>query len=184
MHVERTDDPDVMRWVVHHPALRLAPPGVRPIADDSRFGPLVDGGSVVEVAMSEGDVLVRAADHDQWRDLAPLVQEALAEALDELDRLAPGGPTSHWLLAAEPARTGSRSPSMADVQRIVDRAAGAVLGAHGGSMTVVAVEAPVVRLRAGGACHGCAYSNETLLGRIEPAILSAFPTLVEVVLEG
>ena len=180
MHAERTDDPEVVRWVVHHPTLSDAPSGVRRADDDTGFGQLVAGGAIVEVAVDDGDVLVRAADHNRWRDLAPSVQAALEEALGQLDH---PGTAAHWLLEASEAEAQPGPPSVADVQRVIDRAAGAVLGAHGGSMTVVSVEPPVVRLRAGGACHRCAQADATLLDRVEPAIAKTYPTLVELILE-
>ncbi|HAN34374.1 MAG TPA: hypothetical protein DCQ52_02650, partial [Acidimicrobiaceae bacterium] len=63
----------------------------------------------------------------------------------------------------------------------VDSAAGAITGAHGGSITVVGLDADVVTLRLSGACHGCRFTDDTVRRVIEPAVGRVFPQMTVVV---
>jgi Fe-S cluster biogenesis protein NfuA len=123
-----------------------------------------------------GDVHVRATHAGGWREIAADVRAAILLELDALD-----ASPDHWLArcVGEPIL-----PSIADVQAIVDSAAGALLSAHGGAITVAAVDATGVRLRAGGACDGCRQSDQTVLAVISPAIRAVHPDIGAVVLIG
>ena len=176
MHVERTDDPAVMRWVCHDDALAASSTGRRVVPDDSPLGWLVADGSLVDVTVRGGDVLVRAGSPDSWSTLAPVVQDRLA-----LELVAKDGVADHWLLSVD--ATGDTTPSVDDVQHVVDRSAGAITATHGGAMTVVAVEGSTVRLQAQGACDGCRQSDDTALAIIAPAVRAEFPQLVDIVVE-
>ena len=56
-----------------------------------------------------------------------------------------------------------------------------VLCAHGGSITVVGLDADVVTLRLSGACHGCRFTDDTVRRVIEPAVGRVFPQMTVVV---
>ncbi|MGB5757575.1 MAG: NifU family protein [Acidimicrobiales bacterium] len=176
IHVERTPEPAVLRWVCHHPALDSATPGRRQPEGEGPLGALIAQGSITEIVAGGGDVRVRAATPDGWPTLAPRVQAALLAELDALDR-TPG----HWL--TEPVEHAGLVPSISDVQRIVDRAAGTVMAGHGGAMIVTAVDHTTVSLRSEGACDGCRQSSDTILGLIEPAIRSTCPEIVAITLD-
>ena len=79
LHVERTDDPTVMRWVVHEPALAAAGDGVCAPSSESALGALA--ADVCDVSVLDGHVLVRTADPARWPALAPAVQRAIAADL-------------------------------------------------------------------------------------------------------
>lgn len=175
MHVERTDDPAVLRWVCHDEALAAAVSGPRAVPDGSPLGRLVAEGSIIDVGVRRGDILIRAANADSWAGIAPRVRDALAVELDAKDESA-----EHWLVVGLGTPV---LPSVADVQHLVDRAAGGMTALHGGSMTVVAVEPGVVRLRAQGACDGCPQSDNTTLAIIAPMLRAEYPDLVDVVVE-
>lgn len=173
LHVERTTEPGVLRWVCHHPALASATPGRRQPPHDCPLGALVAEGSISEIIAAGGDVSVRAVAPDDWPTLAPRVQAALLAELDTLDRTS-----SHWL--TESVDHTLPAPSISEIQQIVDRAAGTVLAGHGGAMVVISVDHTTVSLRSEGACDGCRQAPHTIIGLIEPAIRSAYPQIVEV----
>lgn len=169
-HVERTADPTVLRWVCHDPALADAPRGGRSLPAGSPLGALVAEGAVAEVAVADGDLLVRAADPADWPGLAPRVQAVVAELdADDLAAVADAP-----LVATE--ATGGPA-TVAEVQAIVDAAAGAVAAAHGGRIEVVAVEADRVQVRLDGACQGCAGAPDTLGRSVEVALHRSHPEL-------
>lgn len=175
IHPERTGDPAVIRWVVHHPLLAASPSGPRRPSDGA-LRALIEQGAVVGVQVVQGDVLVRADDAARWRSIADRVRAALLDALDALD-----AGTSSWL--TESVGAWDDLPSITDVQAEVDRAAGAVMTMHGGTIVVTAIEPPVVRVIARGACHGCSQSDTTLLDLITPALRRLHPALERIVLD-
>lgn len=181
IHVERTDDPAVLRWVPHHRLLDEASSGGRRVPEGSALGGLVHDGSIVDVSVRDGTVLVRAGAPQEWRQLAPRVQAALIAELDGLDALKASRQAAHWLLESFPV--ADRPPSVAELQQIVDRAAGSVMAGHGGAITVAAIDGDTVRLTAGGACTGCRRSDDTLFGLIEPAVRDASPGINRVTLD-
>ncbi len=179
IHVERTVDSTVLRWVAHHPRLDRAPPGRRQTPTHSPLGQLTTEGLVTDISVRNGDVLVGTCDPDTWPHLAARVQAALLEELDRLDALDQA--SSHWLLEA--VGVSDRIPSIAEVQQIVDRAAGSLMTSHGGAMTVVAVDCGTVRLRSDGACNGCRQSDNTIVGLISPALRAAYPEIASVIVD-
>ncbi len=176
IHVERTDDPAVLRWVLHHPMVVAAPVGRRIIPPGSPLGQLLADDSITEVVIRHGDALIRIDDPRQWATLAPIVQSAILQELDDLDAT-----NDHWILDTEASEAVSLS--IEEIQRIVDRAAGPVMTAHGGHMIVAGVDRSTVHLRADGACDGCVQSDDTLLGLISPAIRAADPTIGQIVID-
>jgi hypothetical protein len=90
-HVERTDDPTVLRWVLHRDDLTASPDGPRVPPPASPLGELVAEGRVVDVTLLGGDLLVQAADAAEWPEL---VAEMHDRVLAELDSGAA------WLLEA------------------------------------------------------------------------------------
>lgn len=175
MHVERTPDPAVLQWITHDGRLRATTPGPRRAPPDSPAGALVAAGAIVAIAVRGDAIVVRRAVDVDWAEAAGAVQTALLRELEGLD-----GSPSHWLL--EPAVDAPVAPTRAQVQRIVDRAAGPVLAAHGGAMTVTAVDPTSVRLRADRACTGCVQAPHTLESAAQ-AIRATYPQIVDVVLD-
>lgn len=80
LHVERTDDPAVLRWVVHSEVVDAAGDGPCRIDPTSALGAVVAGGSIAEVWVEDGTVLVRRAEHD-WGGLTAQVHAAIAADL-------------------------------------------------------------------------------------------------------
>jgi NFU1 iron-sulfur cluster scaffold homolog, mitochondrial len=164
LHVERTNDPVVLRWVTHDSTL----------VDGDRFPDTTSAMAallqhIAGIAVRNGDVLVRIDDANDWPKLAGSVNDAL------LVDLSHGAP---WLTA--PTTTASRQPSRAAVQQTVNDAAGDVLAAHGGRIEVVNIEGPTAVVRLHGACNGCAGANTTVQSIVRTAVLAAHPTLTDV----
>ena len=176
-HVERTADPAVLSWVVHDPRLAAAPAGRRLIPDDSALGELIADGSIVSVSVRHGAVLVTCSDPAMWGVLAQQVQAAVLLELDEMDQA-----TTHWLLDSAHPDAGPVA-SIAELQYVVDRAAGTVMASHGGAMNVMAIDGDTVRLRSTGACTGCHQSDDTVVGLISPALRAEFPGITSVIVD-
>lgn len=172
VHIERTPDPAVLRWVVHEPALgspvaRRAEPPV-----GSVLGALLAEGRLVEVVVAAGAVEVSAADADDWAALVGMVNDELVAEL---------GRRVEWLLSpASSAQIVDRAPSVAEVQKVVAAAAGPITAMHGGSIEVIAVDSTSVTLKMAGACHGCSFTGDTIGRTVAPALKRAFPALVDV----
>jgi Fe-S cluster biogenesis protein NfuA len=173
IHVERTADPTVLCWVVHHPKLDLSPPGRRLAPAASPLGQLGADRSITDIAVRNGNVMVSTDDPESWSQLAPRIQAALLDELELLDDAE-----SHWLLGA--VEIAGRALSIAELQQVVDRAAGTVMSSHGGGMVVVAIDGDAVRLRSDGVCTGCRHSDDTILGLISPALRTAYPEIASV----
>lgn len=168
LHVERTDDAAVLQWVCTSPSLAGVPAGRR--RPDGALAALLASGQLMDVWVAGSVVRCRAADGASWRELAPVVQVAIAQALAE---------RASWLFSPSPAELGEAvDVSVADVQRVIDAAAGAVAGAHGGALTAVSVTDGRVLLATGGACHGCSSVDQTLERLVRPALQRAYPELV------
>jgi len=170
IHVERTADPAVLCWVVHHPKLDASPHGRRQAPATSPLGQMAADGSIADIAVRSGNVLISTDNPGSWSRLAARVQSALLDELELLDDAE-----SHWMLGA--VATTGRALSIAELQQVVDLAAGTVMNSHGGGMVVVAVDGDTVRLRSDGACTGCRHSNDTILGLITPALRTAYPEI-------
>lgn len=153
-HVERTDDPAVMRWVCTSPSiggdgLRVAPSGVL-----AGLGLVAEAGALVVHGPAD------------WAAVDAEVRAALAERAE-------------WLCAGgSPA-----GPSLAAVQRVVAEGVRALTEAHGGGIEVVAVVGDTVQVRLTGACHGCRFTDETLRRMAEPAVRRRYPGLTLSVVE-
>ncbi len=185
LHVERSDDPTVLRWVTHDPAIGNSPNGYRRPPPQSPLGALVAANEVDEIVVVGADLLVTVGSESTWGPVAPKFRAALLAELDALDELATrggAGQPGHWLVTTVEGQSVP-TPGIAAVQHIVDRVAGPLAGQHGGSLTVTAVEADRVILAAGGACHGCSQSTTTVMGLIEPAVRAAFPMIDTISLE-
>ncbi len=172
VHIERTPDPAVLRWVVHEPALgahvgRRAEPPV-----GSVMGALLAEGRLVDVIVPADAVEVSAADADDWAALVGMVNDELVAEL---------GRRAEWLLSRGPSTLiVDRIPSVAEVQKVVAVAAGPITAMHGGSIEVIAVDSTSVTLRMSGACHGCSLTGDTIGRTVAPALKRAFPALVDV----
>lgn len=166
-HVERTHDPAVLRWVCTSPSLAALPDGLRQ-PDGPEWAPFSD--AIVEVIA--GSVEVRLPDTAGWAQTAQPMHAAMLDALRH---------RAAWLFAVTGPVAGrcggDREVSVAAVQRVVDGAAGAITGAHGGEITVAGIAAGVVTLKLSGACHGCRFTDDTVQRLVEPALRRAYPQL-------
>lgn len=172
VHVERTGDPAVMRWVCHHPALGAAGSGVCTPPAGSPLGALLADGRVTSITVEAGDLLVRAADAGDWPGLAPLVHDAVVSEL--------GAGAESLAGSVQPAEP--EPPSVEAVQAVVDRAVGSLAAAHGGLVEVADVGAASVTLRLHGACRGCRWGHTTGTAATG-AIRRALPQLTEIDVE-
>lgn len=176
IHVERSADPAVLCWVVHHPKLDASRSGPRQVPASSPLGELAAEGSITDIAVRNGNVMIGTGDPGRWPQLAPLVQAALLDELDIVDET-----DSHWLLGA--VEIDGRPLSIAEMQQVVDQAAGPVMNSHGGGMVVVAIDGDTVRLRSEGACTACRHSDDTIVELIAPAVRSAYPEITNVLVD-
>ncbi|MEZ5298295.1 MAG: hypothetical protein R2697_19090 [Ilumatobacteraceae bacterium] len=78
LHVERTADPAVLRWVVHDPTLAEAGDGPRAVVGDGALAAVIADVTALDVSVRRGDVLVRVADPAAWPRLASTVHAAIA----------------------------------------------------------------------------------------------------------
>jgi NFU1 iron-sulfur cluster scaffold homolog, mitochondrial len=160
LHVERTVNPLVLRWVTHDSvgeSGRRMPP---PESGLSSFVVTVQANSILVTFPSEIDVARSVA----------AVQAALIAALSE---------ESGWLFT--PVDGGADSNvSKESVEAVIEAAVGPLLASHGGSIEVVSVTSGVANVRLHGACRGCAGAGSTLHGLVKTALLRAHPGLVDV----
>jgi hypothetical protein len=120
-HVERTDDPAVLRWVCHREDLSASPDGERIPPDGSALARLVAEGRLVGVELRGGDLLLRAAEPADWGGLAVEAQEAVFGEL---------GSDALWLLE-EPTADRPASRLAADRDEVVSLpTASACAGCH------------------------------------------------------
>jgi Fe-S cluster biogenesis protein NfuA len=157
----------VLQWVCAEPSLDSTPRGHRRPA--GVLASLIGAGRLTEVWVVGSVIRVRAAEPGTWSTLAQPVHDELASVLSARER---------WLFDPSPGELSAPVVvSLAEVQRVIDTAAGAVVGAHGGALSVVAVDDDRVLLRTGGACHGCSAVDDTLARLIRPALQRAYPHL-------
>jgi Fe-S cluster biogenesis protein NfuA len=169
MHVERTDDPTVLRWVCH-----LTRPFRLPPDPDSALGALLATGRIAAIDADRGDLIV-ASGPDGWsRDLVATTNDAVRRTLetldDETERDDCGG-------ASPPPGT---PPTIEAVRRAIDRAVGAVASEHGGRIEVVELADDVVVVDLHGACAGCPGAERTLIEVAERVVVDEFPELSRV----
>lgn len=86
MHVQRTDDPDALDWVVRD-GLVCGTASFRP-GDEVGLGSLPSSLAALlsdrvlsRIVISDGRIRVWRAGEKQWDELAPIVQSAIASAL-------------------------------------------------------------------------------------------------------
>lgn len=150
-HAERTDDADVVRWVCNSPSLGGDGPRVAPDGD------VLDGvemwvlGNALHVRVGSFAGGVAAVDAE--------VRGALAQR-------------AAWLCDG-----GAATPSLAEVQRLVDEATRTLTEFHGGGLAVVGIDGDTVLLQASGNCHGCRFTDETLRRLAAPAVHRRYPGL-------
>lgn len=150
-HAERTDDADVVRWVCVAPPLG---------ADGPRVAPPGSALSGVEMWVLGNALHVRVGSFSGGVAAADV---ALRAALAEQPA---------WLCDG-----GAASPSLAEVQRLVDEATRSLTEFHGGGLAVVGIEGDTVLLKASGNCHGCRFTDETLRRLAAPAVHRRYPGL-------
>jgi len=166
MHVERTDDPRVLRWVCH----LTRPVGTRP-DPDTPLGALLAAGRIVAVRVDHGDLLVTSGPEGWTRTLVEATNDAVRQAVetarDETDR---DGASPH---------PGS-PPTLDAVQRSIDRAVGALASEHGGRIEVVELADDVVVVDLHDACAGCPGAERTLIEVAERVVVEEFAALSRV----
>lgn len=165
LHPERTDDPQVLRWVV---ATGACPHVGTLVAAGGELGHLLDDGTIA-VEAGPSSLLVRLRDGADWRTAGPSVRSALQDALAD-----PGS----WVLDG-PDDDATRL--RAAVQEVLAGQTGELIASHGGRAEVVAVQPPRVTLALTGACHGCPASGVTLQERIVSDLRRRYGGPVEVV---
>jgi Fe-S cluster biogenesis protein NfuA len=170
LHVERTDDARVLKWVTHDGDLASRPSGSRDLSTARSLTRSASDGSIVAVSVVNGDVLVTASDAAAWPALVSEVHEAIAA---DVASHAP------WLF--DGLATPTVAPDVESVQATIDAAVGDLLSSHGGRIEVVGIEQGRASVRLLGACHGCAGASTTLQVAARSAVLAAHPGLVEVV---
>jgi NFU1 iron-sulfur cluster scaffold homolog, mitochondrial len=175
LHVERTGDPEILRWVGHHPQMLDATPGLRvPTPNDtSPLAQLMHRGSITEVFANQGDLLIRRGVNEQWNVLAVVLREAIAQEFTALPL---------WLCVPAVGRTASL-PDLVLVQEVVTEAAGALAQSHGGSIEVVSIAPTTITVQMHGACNGCSGTDATLSGLVLQAIRNRWPQFDTVVVE-
>lgn len=174
VHVERTDDPAVLRWVCTSPSLADVPNGPRSLP----WQQLPGLSQVAEMVVADDGILVRLRDAGDWPRVVHCVHDSVVAALQQrADWLFdPIEPVAPWAsVVSLPVVT------IEEVQRLVDVAAGAITGAHGGGIAVTGIDGETVRLRLSGACHGCRFTDDTVTRVVEPAVRRVFPKLGVVV---
>lgn len=138
---------------------------------------------MAELVVAGDGILVRLHDAADWPGVVQCAHDSVVAALQQ---------RADWLFdPIEPAASGASAKTTittmatvtttAEVQRLVDRAAGAITGAHGGGITVIGIEGETVTLRLSGACHGCRFTADTVTRVVEPAVRRVFPQLSLVV---
>jgi NFU1 iron-sulfur cluster scaffold homolog, mitochondrial len=185
LHVERTGDPDVLRWVGHHPEMLHAAPGPRVPAqsDTSPLAQLMHRGVVTEVFANQHDLLIRKGVNEQWNTLAPILREAIAQEISALPLwlrilsidTTPSTTTGTTRGATRNRASTTTTPDLVQVQAVVTEAAGAVAQSHGGSIEVVSMAATSITVQMHGACSGCSGTDATLSGLVLQAVRNRWP---------
>ena len=123
-HVERTDDPAVMRWVCHRADLDASADGHRVPPHGSPLGDLVDQGLLAGVELRGGDVLLQVPDAGAWPALVAQAHEAVVTELS----------TGQTWLTDEPTNTaGSTSATVAVTDASDDASESSAVGCGTGS---------------------------------------------------
>ena len=163
MHVERTADQAVLRWVCH---LRR-PVGSSPDLGSPR-GELLSSGELADVRWDGGDLLVTVGAEAWSPQLLRMTDDAVRQELELHDE------------AVDRVDLRSRAPTLAAVQAAIDRAVGAVASEHGGRIEVVELAGDVVVVDLHDACAGCPGAERTLLDVAERAVATEFGELSRV----
>lgn len=151
--------PDALRWVTG--------PDVVPFVGEVARAPepleaLVDDVTVAEIRLEPAAVVVRLGPGRSWADDGPRVRTALHAALEQPGGWAPAGPPDAGPSADDVLRAAA--------QRVVDESAGPFARSHGGRIELLDVQDGVVRVRLGGACHGCPAARTTMRVRLEEVL--------------
>lgn len=104
LHVERTADPSVFRWVIHDPGVVAAGDGVCAVGPPSALWPMVADGMVLGVTVEHGDVLVETRDATSVADVHAAIAADLGSRAGWLThRRCPLPATSVATTVASPA---------------------------------------------------------------------------------
>ena len=171
MHVERTADPAVLRWVCHLRRSMAVPPD-----RGSPLGALLASGRLADVRCDGGDLLITVGPGGWDADLLEATNHATRQAL-ELHH-----DTADTAVERAADRAGGRppAPTLHDVQATIDRAVGAVAREHGGRIEVVELAGDVVVVDLHDACAGCRGAERTLVETAERAVVAEHPGLSRV----
>ncbi|OBI16967.1 MULTISPECIES: NifU family protein [unclassified Mycobacterium] len=154
IHATATADPQQLRWVV--PPDRLPARGTVRQAPGG-LGALLDSGTIAEILVDSGGILITAGAGGSWRELGDDVREALCEAL-----VAP----QDWVVdeSSAPGLESPESPESLEsiAAELLAGPVGALAASHGGSIELVSVAGRTVTVRMMGACDGCPAASSTL----------------------
>ena len=168
LHVERTPELCVLRWITHDDSLRASGNGPRTPVPGSAMYAL----PLTHVSLEDGAIQVRISHGDDWPALAANVQRAIVADL---------AARADWLFTSSPNLPPVDMPSVEAVQATVIQAVGALLQAHGGHIEVVAVEDGRANVQLHGACHGCSGAGITLEDTVRTAVRQAHPHITTLV---
>ncbi|AQT82698.1 hypothetical protein B1R94_10075 [Mycolicibacterium litorale] len=152
LHPERTDDPQLLRWLTGSVQLPTCPP---------QLMALIDEGVLVRAECGIGEVRTWLAANRSWAQDGPRVRSALFAALS-----APRVDTDL-----------SDADLLRRITEIVEREVAPTAASHGGSVTVCAVRDGVLTVEFNGACRGCAARGRTLDDLVSTAVRSHFPEI-------
>ncbi len=128
-------------------------------------------GGIASVMIRAQRITVTKADSGDWATLARQVGAAIRAQLQSgLAPIAPG------TAAATPKDEMIREK----VQRILDEEVNPAIAMHGGTISILDVQAGIVYVKMGGGCHGCASSTATLKQGVEQTVKARVPEVVEI----
>lgn len=171
MHAEATADPAVMRWVVRGDAVAgtaVFTTGQRDDRLPPRWSDALAAGEVDQVIVTDGELRVRITQQHQWRDLAPALQDSLAQHLN-----------SGQLIQVETAPRSDAELAEA-VQALLAGPLASYVASHGGEIKLESVVDAVVTVRLIGACKGCSSAGVTLKQGIAEQLRENYPEIKEV----
>lgn len=171
MHAETTTDPTTMRWVVRGALVSgQAVFNSGHLADSlpPRWNDALAAGEVDQVIVADGELRVQIARQGQWHDLAPELQDSLAQHLNS-------GQLIHAVTAAR-----SDAELTDAVQALLTGPLASYVAGHGGEIKLESVVNAVVTVRLIGACKGCSSAGETLKQGIADQLRENYPEIKEI----
>ena len=172
MHVEHTDNPQVLRWVVRNDVVRgsalihAASEQIEVLPE--QWIDYISFGVLDSVRVTDGALLVTRSEETDWASIAAPLQSSLAAFF------ASGGTIE---VENEPVDDAELSTA---VEQVLAGPLADYVASHGGKIELDSVVDGVVTVRLIGACQGCPSSGTTLKAGIEEQLREQFPQIVEV----